>query len=179
MKEFILVCIVIFIAAIIYSTSYENSYIPLPQKTADTLYRESKALLDNQSNDKNIDLGLVKLKQAAELNHAQAMYELGLLYETGKYVSKDREKAIQLQGNASQWFKHSAATKQYGLLIQETLPGKALAYLEVAEALGEHVNTHLVTQLRQEVEKFDLIYKIERETLLERFKTELQKPTSN
>lgn len=179
MKEFILVCIVFFIAAIIYSTSYENSYIPLPQQTPDTLYRESKALLDKQSKNENMELGIAKLKQAAQLNHAQAMHELGLLYETGKYVIQDKEKAIQLQGNASQWFKHSAATKQYGLLIQETLPGKALAYLEVAEALGEHVNSHLVTQLRQEVQKFDLIYKIEKETLLERFKTELQKTTSN
>ena len=65
------------------------------------------------------------------------------------------------------------------MLIQKTFPGKALAYLEVAEALGEHVNSDVITQLRQEVQKFDMIYKIEREALLERFKTELQQTTSN
>ena len=45
--------------------------------------------------DKNPEKVLFWLNKAAEQNFPEAQYNLGLMYDSGNYVTKDRKKALE------------------------------------------------------------------------------------
>ncbi len=90
---------------------------------------------------KNAEEGILNLKKRAEAGEAEALYELGSLYRTGKGVEKDQAKAIASFERAAKLGNRDAQTAMasshlfgVGVPVDDE---KALQWLKLAAERGE------------------------------------------